>query len=130
PGRADLWLAGQPNGTPLGCPSGCDIAPTNSPVLGSNGLTLTSGSVLTISATGGTNYGGCLNLSPDGGCGGSATFGSPGSSLSSVFVPINALIGVFVDNGVPGSGQSPATLNFSTIAAQGAATISPLLNQV
>ena len=125
PGTADIWLAG---GASLGCPPGCDVAPTNSPVLASNGLPLTSGAILTISATWGTNYGGCANLSPDGGCGGILSATSP-NSLSGITAPINALIGVFLNDNPP-AGSSPVTLNFSTVAAQGAATISPLLNQV
>ena len=44
PGIADIWLAGQPSGTVLngGFP-GSDVAPLNSPVLASSGLSLAAG---------------------------------------------------------------------------------------
>jgi hypothetical protein len=130
PGIADIWLAGQPNGTILngGFP-GSDVAPTNSPVLGSAGLNLASGSVLTISATGSTDYNGCPSSTPDGGaaCGG-GTFGA-NFGISGYSGPINALIGVFVTASTPG-GTPPATLDFTTLASQSQTTVSPQLNQV
>ena len=130
PGVADVWLAGQPNGASL---SGGDVlpdtAPANSPVLASAGLALTAGSYLTVSASGTTNYNGCTGTSPDGGgCGGAFTTG-PADSVSAYDGPPNALIGVFLDASTP-SGTAPSALDFSTLAAQGQATISPQLRQV
>jgi hypothetical protein len=130
PGVADIWLAGQPNGTILvgGFPSN-DVAPANSPVLASTGLNLTAGSFLTFAVTGTTDYGGCASPSPDG-TGTCGTFSSgPFFGIASYNGPVNALVGVFVDNNVPG-GVAPAGLNFVSGAAQSAATISPLLQQV
>lgn len=130
PGVADMWLAGQPAGTILngGYPQN-DVAPANSPVLASTGLNMTAGSFLTFAVTGITDYGGCASPSPDGGgaCGIGPT--GPALGISSVTAPLNALIGVFVDNNVPG-GVAPAGLDFTSGAARSAATISPLLNQV
>src|SRR5262249_2742606 len=102
PGTSDIWLASQPNGTNLNNGFGSpDVAPANSPVLASTGLNLTAGSVLTFSATGTTNFGGCVSPSPDGAgaCGnftGIAFFG-----ISSYTGPVNALVGVFLDNNTP-----------------------------
>ncbi len=123
PGIADVWLAGQPNGATLGN----DIAPTNSPVLASSSLTLTAGGVLSFSATGTTNTGGGQTATSPDGTGSAGTI--PANSLSGYGGPGEALIGVFIGSGLP-SGSSPATLDFSTAAAQSAGIISPLLQQV
>jgi len=129
PGIADVWLAGQANGTILqGIFPGTDVAPSNSPVLASTGLNMTAGSYLTFSATGTTNYNGCLGTSPDGtGCGNLSTGSYFG--LSTYSGPADALIGVFIGAGTPG-GTAPAGLDFTTLASQAQATISPQLNQV
>ena len=124
-GVADIWLAGQPNGTVLGA----DSAPVNSPVLASTGLNMTAGSFLTFSATGATGHDPCCqSTSPDGG--GFSTFSSgPFNGIANYNGPLNALVGVFVDSNVPG-GVAPAGLDFTSGASQSAPTISPLLNQV
>jgi hypothetical protein len=130
PGTGDVWLAGQPDGTILddGFP-GYDISPADSPVLASTGLSLAAGSPLTFVVTGTVDYGGCAPTSPDGddGCGIIPTRESFG--ISTYFGPINALVGVFLDDGVPG-GAAPAGLDFSTRALQSQPRIAPLLNQV
>lgn len=130
PGIADIWLAGQPNGTVLngGFP-GSDVAPTNSPVLASTGLALTAGSTLTIAATGATDYNGCASLTPDGGgpCGGGSFPAALG--VSGYNGPINALIGVFLDASTP-AGAAPPALDFSTPGSLAQATVSPQLRQV
>ena len=130
PGVTDIWLAGQPNGTILvgGFPSN-DVAPANSPVLASTGLNLTAGSFLTFAVTGTTNFNGCASPSPDGGGACGTPSSGPFFGIASYSGPINALVGVFLDNNVPG-GVAPAGLNFVSPAAQSAAMISPLLNQV
>jgi hypothetical protein len=130
PGTADVWLAGQANGTILqGIYALNDVAPANSPVLASTGLNMTAGTSLTFSATGSTNYNGCQGPTPDGGgvCGNFSTLAYFG--ISTYNGPINALLGVFINSSTPG-GTAPAGLNFSTAGATSQATISPLLNQV
>jgi hypothetical protein len=133
PGTADVWLAGQANGTILqGIYALFDQAPTNSPVLASTGLSLTAGNVITFSATGSTNYAplpGCASPSPDGGgvCGTYSTGSYFG--ISTFGGPINAVVGVFI-NSTPPSGTAPAGLNFSAAGATSQASYSPLLNQV
>jgi hypothetical protein len=129
PGTADIWLAGQPNGTSInGGFGGTDVAPANSPVLSSTGLNLTAGNILTFTATGATDFGGCVSPGPDGGgaCGnftGAATL-----SLSSYRGPVNALVGVFLDNNAGGS--VPPGIDFTPPSAQSQATIAPQLRQV
>src|SRR4051812_42493042 len=68
PGTADVWLAGQANGTNLKNPIFPlpDVAPANSPVLASTGLNMTPGNALTFSVTGSTNYSACSGAPPDG----------------------------------------------------------------
>jgi hypothetical protein len=133
PGTADVWLAGQANGTILqGIYALFDQAPTNSPVLASAGLNLTAGNVVTFSATGSTNYAplpGCASPTPDGGgvCGTYSTLSYFG--ISTYSGPINALIGVFINGNTPG-GTAPAGLNFTGAGATSQASYSPLLNQV
>lgn len=129
PGIADIWLAGQPNGTVLngGFP-GSDVAPTNSPVLASAGLNLAAGSVLTVSATGGTDYNGCASTTPDAGnCGSPPIAAALG--ISAYNGPVNALIGVFLDANVP-AGAAPSPLDFSTPASLAQPSVSPQLRQV
>jgi hypothetical protein len=130
PGMADLWLAGQPNGTILTGGFGSDTAPAQSAVLASLGLNMTAGSYLTILASGGANYNGCGDTTPDAGACGLFAPG-PAFGLSAFNGPPNALIGVFINGGVPSpSNTPPAGLDFTTVAAQSAATIAPQLNQV
>jgi hypothetical protein len=128
PGTADVWLAGQPDGTMLasGGPDGdIDVTPAESPVI----IPVVAGSTLTFSATGGTSYTGgfCTGQSPDGGC--TILLGSegPANGISSLAPPMNALIGVFLDASVPG-GQPPATLDAS--GSNDFTTLAPLLRQV
>jgi hypothetical protein len=126
-GLADIWLAGEPNGTILsaGWPSN-DVAPANSPV----SVSVMAGSTLSVSATGGTSNvaSACSGASPDG-CGIPDLSGyvhGPANGLSSLVVPCNALVGVFVGAGVP-SGTAPVGLVM--LAPNSFATLSPLLQQ-
>lgn len=130
PGTADIWLAGQPNGTILqGVFALFDSAPANSPVLASTGLNLTAGTSVTFAATGGTSFLNCLGPTPDGGgvCGTVSALSYFG--ISTYAGPINALIGVFVNGNTPG-GTAPVGVNFSTAGATSQSTYSPQLNQV
>jgi hypothetical protein len=127
PGTADLWLAGQPDGSML--PDGMgdgggDKAPAQSPVV----VPVVAGSTLTFSATGGTSYTGgfCVGSSPDGGCTVLLTPQGSVNGIGGLTVPMNALIGVFLDAGVP-SGPPPASLDAS--GSNDFATLAPLLRQ-
>jgi len=136
PGAADVWLAGQPNATVLqGVFSLFDVAPANSPVLGSTGMNLSGGGIVTFSATGSTIYdptlvppNPCYGAPPDGtGC--SAVSALSYFGISTYNGPLDSLIGVFIGAGTPG-GTAPAGVNFTTGASQSQTTYSPLLNQV
>jgi hypothetical protein len=128
PGTADVWLAGQPDGTMLssGSPDGdIDTAPADSPVV----IPVVAGTTLTFSATGGTSYTGglCTGQSPDGGCTVLLASEGPDNGISSLAVPMNALIGAFLDASVPG-GQPPTPLDAS--GSNDFTTLAPLLRQV
>lgn len=120
PGSANPYLAGMPNGST--CCSG-DTAPAQSPVLVS-GLTLTPGSALTFTVTGGvSNTGGTPTTGPDGG--GVFTTDS-NNGISGATWPINALVGVFLDASQPSLSAAPTSLNFTTTSFT---TLSPQLRQ-
>jgi hypothetical protein len=123
PGTADLWLAAQPSGSMLSYEDQSDVVPADSPVE----VNVTSGSKLTILASGGTSFTGgvCTATSPDGGC--LITVDNPATNgISGLTVLQDALIGVFVGPSVP-SGTPPASLDFSTNTSF--MTLSPLLGQ-
>lgn len=120
PGSSNPYLAGMPNGST--CCSG-DTAPAQSPVLVS-GLTLTAGSSLTFTATGGVdNTGATPTLTPDGG---SVIVTSSNNGISGATWPINALVGVFLDASQPSLSAAPAAADFTTTSFT---TFSPLLKQ-
>ena len=120
PGSANPYLAGMPNGST--CCSG-DAAPAQSPVL-VTGLTLTPGTALTFTATGGVNNsGGTPTTGPDGG-GVIATNSNNG--ISGATWPINALVGVFLDASQPSLSAAPASLDFTSTSFT---TLSPQLRQ-
>jgi hypothetical protein len=124
---ADIWLAGQPNGTILSAGwASNDVAPVNSPVA----VSVVAGRTLSILATGGTSNvsSPCAGATPDG-CGISDLSGfghGPKNGLSSLVVPANALVGVFVGGDVP-SGTVPEGLVM--LAPNDFSTLSPLLQQ-
>jgi hypothetical protein len=129
PSTADAWLAGQPDGSTLSCqcastPPGADSAPGNSPVL----VPVVPGSTLTFSVNGTTNIGACGGVSPDGGCIVAIPITSgPANGLASLVVTYNALVGVFLDDAVPG-GSPPPGLDAGTNTSF--TTLSPELRQV
>ena len=124
PATANPYLAGMPSGST--CCAG-DAAPAQSPVQ-VTGLTLTPGSTITFSATGGVNFQpGPITSGPDGG-----SFFSTASSngISGATWPENTLVGVFLDASQPDSTSAPASLDFSTGGGTTFATLSPALKQV
>lgn len=120
PGTADIYLAGQSAGST----AGSDVAPLNSPILGSLGLTLIAGNSLTFSATGITGGAGCTSTNPEG-CANFST--GPFNGISTYLGPAQALTGVFVTNSIP-SGVAPPGLDFS--GSNSFSSLSPGLNVV
>src|SRR4051794_14286671 len=92
-GLADIWLAGQPNGSTVVGAFGSDSAPDSSPTL----VPVIAGHTLTFSGTGQvSNENGICFSGPDGGCYlDVADFGAgPENGISSYNGPANARIGV------------------------------------
>ena len=121
PGPASPYLAGMPPGSTccLDPIPPNDTAPAQSPaqVLG---IPLVPGTVLTFSVSGGVSNQATVpptNI-PDG----DAFFTSPftglpgtddGNGIARMNAPVNALVGVFLDDGVPSTSPAPPGLDFS-----------------
>jgi hypothetical protein len=136
PGTSNLWLAGMPDGTTMffeaGFPS--DAAPAQSPVLVS-GVQFTAGSWITVSRATGqvTRDQSWAYDGPDGASTSSFHWLAEKKlgdnyGKSTVLVPYDALVGVFLTDAVP-TGAVPAQLDFSTVPAMNYSALSPLLNQ-
>src|ERR1035438_5386372 len=125
-GTSGIWLAGQPNGTTVSGYFGSDVAPANSPIL----VSVTGGEILTFSAAGSTSVGGGCFAGPDGGCYADQSGFSPAPASADYNGPADALIGVFLNSGVP-AGFVPG-LDYQTNgnANEGLAAYSPLLDQI
>ena len=125
PGTSDPWLAGMPNGSTA---SLGDTAPDQSPVL-VLGLNLGSGVFLTFNVSGAVSNGPCCALvGPDGGGFISHTTGAE-NGIADATAPINALVGVFLDNNQPDLTPPPSSLDFGSIGL-GFPSLSPGLKQV
>jgi hypothetical protein len=130
PGTSDPWLAGMPPGSTA---SITDSAPAESPVFVA--LTVVPGEILNFSATGGvSNVPGCdpMTMSgcfpPDGG--GLITHATGAENgIADVNAPLNALLGIFLDNSQPSLTAAPAALDFGTIGLN-FTTFAPGVKQV
>jgi hypothetical protein len=119
-GKASPYLAGMPPGTTccLNESPPNDTAPEESPVQ-VLGIPLAPGTVLTFSVSGGvSNEGVSPTDSPDGGVFFTSPFtGLPGTDqgngIARMNAPVNALVGVFLDDGVPSTSPAPPGLDFS-----------------
>ncbi len=126
-GSADPILAGQPAG--YNCCGG-DTAPGQSPLLVPG--TLTAGSTLTFSATGGVDFGGGASSNADGIGGYFVNLPDAGGGIAPALnVLADGLVGVFLGPSAPASASQPSKLDFGS-AGLGLdfAGLSPGLNQV
>jgi hypothetical protein len=123
PGTSNPYLAGMPNGSTA---SG-DVAPGQSPVL-VTGLPIVAGSNVSFSATGAvSNVGGVPAGTPDG----SSPFSRLAENgISGLNLPLNSLLGVFLDNNLPTASSAPISLDFSSTISQGYLSLSPSLKQI
>jgi len=119
-GKASPYLAGMPPGSTccLNESPPNDTAPEESPVQ-VFGIPLTPGTVLTFSVSGGVNNEALPPTDPpDGGVFFTSPFtGLPGTDqgngIARMNAPVNALVGVFLDDGVPSASPAPPGLDFS-----------------
>lgn len=123
------WLAGMPAGTvdPLG-----DAVPAQSPVLV---MGVTPGASLLFAASGLTDHcggGGCGLAGPEGDAleGSVSHSGGAQYGIASLTAPIDALIGVFLDDTQPDlAGPAPAALDFSILSARDFSILNAELRQ-
>jgi len=121
PGTASPYLAGMPPGSTC-CLDGIppnDTAPEESPVQ-VFGIPLVPGTVLTFSVSGGVSN--QATVPPTNVPDGDAFFTSPfsglpgtdeGNGIARMNAPVNALVGVFLDDGMPNNSPTPPGLDFS-----------------
>lgn len=126
PGTADPYLAGMPNGTAC---CGGDTAPAESPVL-TPGLVLTPSAVVTFSVTGSMNVGGGTPSDPPDGGSFYGNGAGANNGIAAANIPLDALVGVFLDNNPPNTSAAPAGLDFSLPGAMTFTTLAPGLKQV
>jgi len=124
PGTSDPWLAGMPNGSTA---SLSDSAPGQSPVL-VTGLNLSLGGTISFSVSGAVFHDPCCTpIGPDGG-GFISHFTGAENGISDIVVPIDALIGVFLDVNQPDTSPAPTALDFS-VSGTGFNSLAPGLKQ-
>ncbi|HEY1687002.1 MAG TPA: hypothetical protein VGG19_19735 [Tepidisphaeraceae bacterium] len=128
PGTSNPYLSGMPAGSTA---DGGDIAPDQSPVELDG---VSSGEVFTFSATGAVNNGGGSgseygNGGPDGIQGFQVSPGDQ-NGMSGLNTPVDAVLGVFLDDNQPDGFSSPSDLDFSTTDEQNFQSLSPELRQV
>jgi Flp pilus assembly protein TadG len=129
PGNRCLWLAGMPSGTSAG---NGDSAPNQSPNQ-ITGITLVPGTSISFDVTGSvSNLSYLVGTSPDGDA--SSIVNNQNTSgqrngIANVRVPLNCLIGVFLDDNQPNWSATPAALDFSTSGSRNYTSLSPLLKQ-
>jgi Flp pilus assembly protein TadG len=131
-GAACPWLAGMPTGSTVAATGGNTtpaIAPTNSPTLVS-GISMTVGQHLSFrDPTGVTSYSGSGNYGPDGETDW-IVHQAAANGINTTGAPIQALMGIFLDNTQPSSSAQAASLDFSTDDSRNFTTLSPKLKQV
>ena len=142
-GTADPWLAGMPDlstAGPIGETAGNSNNTRQSPALAAGTGTLiplTAGSALTFQVSGGpVGYG--PGVARESGPNGMLYLGTLNiqhiagavNAIGNYRGPINALLGVFLDNSQPNLTPAPSTLDFSASGGTGFSSLSPGLKQV
>lgn len=127
PGTADPWLAGMPSGTTASVE---DVAPGQSPIQVTS-VDVTLGGTLFFGVSGGVFNGPSGTFDPiDGGAVFSHSVGAE-HGIADAMIPINALVGVFLDDAQPDGSPAPDALDFSPTGIGTAfATLAPLQKQV
>jgi len=135
PATSNPWLAGMPDGTianPGNPHNNPDKAPAAVPNT-ANGLPLVAGQALTFDSIdgGANNFSSSTLYTPDGNLGWIVSnFGGAEHGKSNLTAPINAVVGLFLDDNVPTTeGATPPDLDFSTDASRDFSSLSPKLRQ-
>lgn len=125
PGTANVWLAGMPYGTVAA--DGADLVPAQSPVLVPGPI----GATYSFAATGATSNDPFWPFAgPDGDPGFVLNRAhGPENGIADIFAPIDALLGLFLDDNPPNLSAPPVALDFSTEASRDFLSLSPELRQ-
>lgn len=127
PGTSDPWLAGMPDGTLASLE---DTAPGQSPVLVEI-VDVSLGGTLWFTVSGGVYNGPCCQLDPIDGGSVFSHAGGAENGIADATMPINALLGVFLDSTQPDSTPAPTALDFQPAGLGTAFTsLAPALKQV
>lgn len=132
PGWSDPWLAGMPDGSTA---SGGDVAPAQSPVL-MTGIILTPGEGLRFTGTGHVSHDDHepADAPPDGINTFTLHVAAAENGISNVYAPLDALMGLFLDDAVPNLSAAPGRLDFGATGNVAGGidylTLSPALKQV
>lgn len=122
PGVANPWLAGMPNGSTA---DAGDTAPTASPVL-VTGLPIVPGNQFTLSATGLVSFRPDRTFYPPDGGPSTAHRAGAENGMGNFTAPLNALLGVFLNDAQPNLSASPPAFPYLPDAP----IIAPSLKQV
>jgi hypothetical protein len=127
PGNANPWLAGMPDGAIAG--NNHDVAPDQSPIQIQN--VPAAGAVFTFSAVGGVGNDPGQQLRPADGYATWILSRIPGAEngIADLTAPIDALVGVFLDDNEPAGSTAPASLDFGSTTNRDFVTLSPVLRQ-
>ena len=138
PATCNPYLAGQPpgvsasNGNPHNSPdysAGTLGKPSSSPVQA--GLPVAGGQTFTFDGVNGSAAHDPSGppVSADGGGGTAINTAGSEHGISTLYAPFNCILGVYLNDSVPGSAAAPPVLDFSTAASQNFTSLSPKLNQ-
>lgn len=131
PATSCPWLAGMPNGTKISGAGNGVSAPTHSPVQ-VQGITVAAGQKLkfrnTTGTTGDTSSGNTYGL--DGDPTRTTIKQASVNGINSTTAPLNALVGIFLNDNAPNTTAAAATLDFSSTSSRNFTTLSPGLKQV
>lgn len=126
------WLAGMPNGSSVAATGGNPtpaVAPAQRPPQ-VTGINLTAGSSLFFrQASGVTSYSGSGNFGPDGDTAWIVTQAAS-NGINQTSAPIQAMVGIFLDDRAPNTWSQQTAGNFTTAASRNFTTLSPPLKQV
>jgi hypothetical protein len=126
PGNANPWLAGMPSGSIAG--NGFDVAPDQSPIE-VTGIQIKSDEILTFSVTGGVAHGPFQLIGADGETNVISRIPGAENGIADITAPLDALIGVFLDDSTPSNFPPPAALDFSNASNRDFASLYPQLRQ-
>ena len=135
PSTSNPWLAGMPDGTianPGNPHNNPDKAPAAVPPV-ANGLPLIAGQALTFDSINGgaNNFSSTTLYTPDGNPDWIVSnFAGAEHGKSNLTAPINAVVGLYLDDNVPTTeGAPPASLDFTTPQGRNFSSLSPKLRQ-